>query len=314
MGKSVTSILGEGSGDTLIIKLGSLGDVLRTTPLLRRLKGRITWVTRKEAFPLLVNNPAVNCLLSIEQAPKLLKKKFNLVVNFDEDDRACRLASDACALKKVGVRYSGREKVYCEGSAPWFDMSLVSRLGLEEANRLKARCRCSYQHFIFNACGFKFKGEEYMLPVHGVIHGVRSCIVAPASSPRQTVALEPRVGPRWPAKAWKGYSELARILRREGFQVHILKQRRQLTDYFEDINRCAVLVSGDTLALHAGLALRKRVIGLFNCTSPWEIFGYGRMVKIVNPFLHRHFYQRSSAPELAGGIPVDCVAQAVSHP
>lgn len=307
----MTSILGEGSGDTLIIKLGSLGDVLRTTPLLRRLKGRITWVTRKEAFPLLVNNPAVNYLLSIEQAPKLLKKKFNLVVNFDEDDRACRLASEASALKKVGVHYSGKGKVYCEGSAPWFDMSLVSRLGLQEANRLKARCRCSYQHFIFNACGLKFKGEEYMLPPHPTLPPHRGEV---GGGSRRTVALEPRVGPRWPAKAWKGYSELARILRREGFQVHILKQRRRLTDYFEDINHCGILVSGDTLALHAGLALRKRVIGLFNCTSPWEIFGYGRMVKIVNPFLHRHFYQRSSAPELAGGIPVDCVAQAVSHP
>lgn len=287
------------SDDVLIIKLGSLGDVLRTTPLLRRLRGYITWVTRKEAFPLFANNPAVNCLLSIEQAPKLLKKKFNLVINFDEDDRACWLASDVSALKKVGVHYSGKRKVYCEGSAPWFDMSLVSRLGLEEANRLKARCRCSYQHFIFNACGLRFRGEEYMLPA------------APMSSPRRTVALEPRVGPRWPAKAWNGYPELARILRREGFQVCVLKQRRRLMDYFEDINRCGILVSGDTLALHAGLALKKRVIGLFNCTSPWEIFGYGRMTKIVNPRLYKHFYHRNSAPDLARGIPVDLAAQAV---
>src|SRR5579885_2276173 len=31
--------------EILVIKLGALGDVIRTTPLLRVLEGRITWVT-----------------------------------------------------------------------------------------------------------------------------------------------------------------------------------------------------------------------------------------------------------------------------
>ena len=42
----------------LIIKLGALGDVLRTTPLLHILQGDIYWITKKEAIPLL---PKCHC-------------------------------------------------------------------------------------------------------------------------------------------------------------------------------------------------------------------------------------------------------------
>jgi len=37
----------------LIIKLGATGDVVRTTPLLRRLDGPVSWITAKSNLPLL---------------------------------------------------------------------------------------------------------------------------------------------------------------------------------------------------------------------------------------------------------------------
>ena len=37
----------------LIIKLGATGDVVRTTPLLRRLDGQIAWVTERKNAALL---------------------------------------------------------------------------------------------------------------------------------------------------------------------------------------------------------------------------------------------------------------------
>ena len=38
---------------TLIVKLGAMGDVIRTTPLLHVLEGDVCWVTKKESIPLL---------------------------------------------------------------------------------------------------------------------------------------------------------------------------------------------------------------------------------------------------------------------
>src|SRR5512147_2742797 len=55
----------------LIVKLGAIGDVLRTTPLLTGLKraypqSHITWVVDKEALPLLKSNPSIDRLLPFD--------------------------------------------------------------------------------------------------------------------------------------------------------------------------------------------------------------------------------------------------------
>src|SRR5687767_4085624 len=39
--------------DVLIVKLGATGDVVRTTTLLRRFDGRVTWLTASKNKPLL---------------------------------------------------------------------------------------------------------------------------------------------------------------------------------------------------------------------------------------------------------------------
>jgi heptosyltransferase-2 len=104
------------------------------------------------------------------------------------------------------------------------------------------------------------------------------------------VALEPRAGSRWPLKAWRGYDELAALLRAGGAEPFFLRRRGDLREYLFDISRCAVLVSGDTLAMHAALALRRKAVAVFNCTSPWEIYGYGRLRELRHPDLAENFY------------------------
>jgi heptosyltransferase-2 len=285
--------------EVLIIKLGALGDVLRTTPLLRRLEGRVTWVTTRGAMPLLGGNPRVARLVDIAAAGDLRRRNFALVINFDEDDRACRLAASVKASRKIGARMNAGVKTYCPASAPWFDMSLISRLGRGAADRLKARGRRCYQDYLFQACGLRFQGEEYMLPL-------QASGVAPRS-----IALETRVSPRWPAKAWTGFARLAPLLNAEGFVVSRLRRRLRLERYFADINDCGLLVTADTLAMHVALALGKAVVAIFNCTSPHEIFSYGRMEKVINPRLHEAFYSQSPVPGLSGALPVEQVADAV---
>lgn len=283
--------------ETLIIKLGALGDVLRTTPLLRRLPGRVTWVTDEAALPLLAGHPRLR-LVGLRQAAGALSKRFDLLVNFDEDPRACRLAARADAALKVGARLEGGTAAYCERSAPWFDMSLISRLGRRRADALKARGRRAYQDYLFAACGLRFAGEEYWLPLR------------PRRAPAGRVALEARAGERWPAKRWPGFEPLKGWLRSHGREPVVLRQRGELARYIEDINGCGIVVAADTLAMHVGLALRKRVVAIFNCTSPHEIHGYGRLVKVVNPRLRDFFYSRKPLPAGAA-LPLAAVARAV---
>ena len=121
----------------LVIKLGALGDVLRTTPLLRRLRGSVTWVTGRAALPLLAGNPRIARLRTPAGFRKISREKFDWVINFDEDRRACAIAARVKAARKTGARLDRGEFTYCEASAPWFDMSLISRLGLSAADKLK---------------------------------------------------------------------------------------------------------------------------------------------------------------------------------
>lgn len=288
------------SRDILLIKLGALGDVLRTTPLLRRLGGRVTWVTEREALPLLAGNPRIRRLEAISSAAAAVsRRRFSLVLNLDEDDRACRLAEAARGDRKVGLLLRGGIKTYDAASAPWFDMSLVSRLGRSAADELKCRRRLCYQDYVFRACGLRFQQEDYISPI------------APRPASRRLIAFEPRVGERWPAKSWPGFARLAEVLSAEGFEVRWLRRRRRLLDYFEDINRCGLMVCSDTLAMHAGLALRKGVVSIFTCTNPYEIFGYGRMIRLASRGWARNLYGRDPRAEPGGGITVAAVAAAV---
>src|SRR5262245_65843064 len=71
----------------LIVKLDAIGDVLRTTSLLRPLKAKfprseVTWLTRSESMDLLLNNPLVDRRIALGADALLLlaTKTFDLVM------------------------------------------------------------------------------------------------------------------------------------------------------------------------------------------------------------------------------------------
>jgi len=275
---------------TLIIKLGALGDVVRTTPLLRVLKGEVCWVTSRPALPLLPARRLAEAL-PLEAAGKLRGGRFDLVLSLDEDRRAAALASRVAAGRLVGTYLDGSGALrYTRESASWFDMSLVSRLGRAAADRRKLANTRTYQEHLFAMLGRRFSGEEYL--------------IGPAPRPRRAagrslrVGLDARAGARWPMKRWPGYRALARRLEEDGLRPVFFRQRRRLADFAADIAACGRVVCGDTLTMHLALALGVPAVALFLCTSPAEIHGYGRLAKVVSPLWKEYFYGRgrSRAP------------------
>src|SRR5215813_7165079 len=72
----------------LIVKLGATGDVVRTTPLLRRLRGDVTWVTAPKNESLLIGlgSAAGNLrVLHWEDRSILEGESFDLVINLEDD-------------------------------------------------------------------------------------------------------------------------------------------------------------------------------------------------------------------------------------
>ena len=92
----------------LIVKIGALGDVLRTSFIAQALKDKykkqnpkINWLTSERARLLFLNNPYVDNLASDKK--EIPQIEFDLVVNLEEDRENCKFISNLNAKKIVGA-------------------------------------------------------------------------------------------------------------------------------------------------------------------------------------------------------------------
>ena len=284
----------------LIIKLGATGDVVRTTPLLRRLDGKVSWITAENNLALLEGiDREVRCV-SWENRKCVADTAYDLVINL-EDDRETSLFLKELNFKQLfGAYLNGDDKLaYTSDSRDWFDLSLISTYGLEEADRLKLLNRRSYQELIFKGLGFHFDGETYCLPP------------AQPTGLQGDVAISSTAGPIWPMKKWAYYDELKNELESAGLKVNLLQGRPTLLEHLADVQGHRCLVSGDSLPMHLALGSGERCVSIFTCTSPWEIYGYGLQEKIVSPVLESFFYKRGYDHNATTAISVDQVMEAV---
>jgi heptosyltransferase-2 len=184
-------------------------------------------------------------------------------------------------------------------------MGLISKLGKQRADNLKKRNKKPYQEIIFRMLGKKFNGEEYILNFR------RNSTNFKKNGKKTIIGIETRADKRWPTKKWNKYVQLGDILCQDGAKINFLKQRRTIHQYINDINKCDLLIAGDTLALHIALALKIKVVAIFICTSPTEIYDYSRMVKVVSPKLHKAFYNTEYIKEAIDAISLESVYKAV---
>jgi heptosyltransferase II len=286
--------------NVLIIKLGAAGDVVRTTTLLRRLDGQITWLTQAKNTVLLEGvKEGLKCVCW-EQRNQTKGTLYDLVINL-EDTQEIGSFLKLLEYKQLFGAYldSGNSLRYTDDSRPWFDLSIISRYGKQQADQLKYENRRTYQELIFEALGWRFEGDRYCLPE------------PTETSLKGDVAIAAQAGPIWPMKRWAYYDELEWILKRNGLIVNVLPKRSSLLEHLGDVWNHRCLVSGDTLPMHLALGSEVRCVSLFTCTSPWEIHDYGLQRKIVSPLLKKFFYKRGFAERATSAITFEEVATAV---
>jgi heptosyltransferase II len=287
----------------VIIKTGATGDVVRTTVLLHLYRNDdITWVTARHNIAVLpFKQPNLSRVIAFDDVAGsgLLEQHFDRVISLDDDEKCAKLASAFNAAAIFGAYWDGKV-VYTEDSSEWFDMGLSSRFGKVRADEIKWENKDSYQEILFRMLGYTFKGEEYLIPEN----------ILPAGDGK-TIGIEARAGLRWPTKVWNRYEDLAVMLNKAGYKTVFFEERELLKDYMQDIANTSLLISGDTLAMHIGLALKIPVVAIFTCTSAVEIYGYNRMEKLVSPHLKEAFYKTTYIPEAVESISLDSVYHAV---
>ena len=284
----------------LIIKIGATGDVVRTTPLLRRLNGDIKWLTAANNILLLKGMKNDLRCVSWEERQRLPHVKYDLIINL-EDSREVGFYLRTLKFEQLFGAYldSNDQLHYTDNSKRWFDLSLISTHGRQQADRLKFQNRRTYQELIFEGLGLRFGDESYLLP-------------APIETGLSgDVAIAAAAGPVWPMKKWAYYQELKQQLEEQGLTVNVLPQRSSLLEHLADVQNHRCLVGGDSLPMHFALGTGTPCVTLFTCTSPWEIYDYGIQTKIVSPLLGEFFYKRGYDERATKAIGVDEVFEAV---
>jgi ADP-heptose:LPS heptosyltransferase len=288
--------------NVLILKLGATGDVVRTTPLLSRFSGDVTWITAAKNTVLLEKLRSNLRCFSWEERERAGDRKYDLVINL-EDTLDQALFIKTLQTQQVFGAYAdtANNLRYTDDSRRWFDLSLISTYGKEQADKLKLLNRHTYQELIFDGLGFQFAGQKYLLP-RPVDTGLFG-----------DVAISREAGPVWPMKNWAFYDQLKVELESRGLKVNVLGQRASLLEHLADVSNHRCLVGGDSLPMHLALGSNTRCVSLFTCTSPWEIHDYGIQTKIISPLLNEFFYKRNFDVRATTAISLEEVLEAVMN-
>lgn len=252
--------------DSEIARIPSLGDVLRTTPILWALKEKypdshISWLVDSQAEPLLRGNRLIDRVLIWDEfVPfQLMKEKFDVLINLEKIAGVCALSDMIDAWVKYGFRFDGINGTY---HAYERGLDFIDYI---EKKRRSGKAKDCWQKVLIEMMGSEWKHQEYII-------GYK-----PRLGKTYDVGLNYTVGSKWPHKAMplKKWQELERALAREGYKVSWQQGVDDLYKYMDWINSCRVLVSNDSLGLHIAFAFKKKVIGLFGPTDSKEIFLYG---------------------------------------
>jgi len=296
----------------LIIKLAAPGDVLRTTPLLLGLKRKfpesyITWLTDPPAAELLRFTEHIDVLLeySCESVVRLLSERPEVLICLDKEPRACCLASLVRAKRKYGFGWSDEGVLIPFGP----EAEYAFRLGFDDELKFRINQK-TYQEIIFEACGLTYdKGFEYVFALpEEVVRGAGEFLGRLGlAAGRPVVGLNTGAGRLFATKRWtiEGWAKLAMLLRERlgirplllGGPLEVERNRKieelsggaaidagcdhRLSDFAGIISHCDVIITGDTLAMHLAIALRRRVVVIMGPTCPSEIELFGRGTKIV---------------------------------
>jgi heptosyltransferase-2 len=266
----------------LIIKIGfsevlddrvdgtiSLGDVIRCTAILNLYKpDKVTWLTAIEAVPLLINNPYIDRVLiyDLTTVLQLQAEQFDTIVNLEKVPGICALTDSIKAWKRFGFRFdtmNGDAEAYLGAQET---LELSSNTQIKKRNGKK-----SFLQNIFQIVGVNWDGgEEYILGYQ------------PKSKEVYDLGFNTHVGNKWPSKSWsmENWKKLEKLVEKD-YSNSWQKGLNNLYEYMDWLNSCRIIITNDSLGLHLGLALKKKVVALFGPTFSNEINMYNRGI-IIN--------------------------------
>lgn len=318
-----------------VIKLGAKGDVVRTIPVVKALADKykgaeIVWVTKRNIVDLLQGLEFVS---RFETLPCVLEEEFDFLYNFDFDDEAVDFAENTSAGKKFG---------FCknEGFVSAWNFGAEYYLSTIFDDEIKKNNKRTYQEMMFQVAEMEYKKENVGIVLNEKDREYAKKFFGDRNIGK-LIGIHLGASPRWPSKAWHednlkefirkasekdyrvmlfgGPDEMERFekfiaeLSSEGIEALKNNPANTNREFAALVERCDVMVCGDSFALHVALGLKKKTVGLFFCTSHHEVEGYGLLKKIASKKLDDFFPERMDEydEELVKSISADEVLREV---
>ncbi|HEX3007882.1 MAG TPA: glycosyltransferase family 9 protein [Bacteroidales bacterium] len=284
----------------LIIKLGAIGDVIRTTPLVVRFKKLypgclITWITLS---PEVLPSDQVDIILKFDfpSIYAVQNQKFDIAINLDKEIEACALLKDVDALQKYGFIWTDH---HIGLATPNAEHKLITGL-FDNVSKTNTK---NYLEEIFEICHLNFEDEPYILNFNKE-YAARWKVINDKANGKKVIGLNTGCGKRWQTRLWPDeyWIKLIAGLRHNNLypvllggadehekNVWLSEQTQayypghfSLQEFISLTSNCDVIVTQVSMMMHIAIGLKKPLVLMNNIFNSHEFYLYNNGV-IVGP-------------------------------
>jgi len=284
----------------LIIKLGAIGDVIRTTPLIIKYRDlykncQISWLTK---YPDILPHDDIDKIYNFDFISTYIitHQQYDIAINLDKDFEACALLNDVFSKQKFGYTLKDGHIALANPAAEHkFLTGLFDNISIKNKK--------SYLDEIFEICGMSFNNEQYLLPLNSTYNAKWNKINELANN-RKIIGLNTGCGIRWLTRLWPDSSwiELINKLKENNYFPIVLGGMDEdiknssfssktgvyypgiytLTEFIAILNHCDVIVSAVSMTMHIAMGLHKPLVLFNNIFNKNEFYLYNNGV-ILEP-------------------------------
>lgn len=329
----------------LVIHLGALGSVVRSSALLRKLKlekpnACIVWLTSEVVLPILENHKAIDRLyaLNFVNMLKLQAMKFDQIFVIDKSLEAVSVAQQLQSKKINGFIANPVNGSILPSNQ---EAQEIWQIGLDNHQKFYVNKKTELQ-LIFESLGFTYGQEKYWLDISaaeqqemqnrkkqwkaqngkyfllGINTGCSQVIASKKLSIEKHKELIARIHNDFPMiqivlLGGREDQERNQILK-EAFPAVIASNTQAgIRDGILSVGACDLVISGDSLGMHIAIALEKYTIAWFGPTCAQEIDLFGKGEKITTYLSCHPCWKRScSKPNMCyDHVEIDDFIQAI---
>lgn len=284
----------------LIIKLGAIGDVIRTTPLAVKYKKlypecQITWITQS---PDVLPSNLIDVIYKFDftSVYTVKNQKYDIAVNLDKEPEACALLKDVDSREKYGFIWHNHHISIATRNA---EHKLITGL-FDNISKVNTK---NYLDEIFEICHLKFEDEPYILNFDKEL-AAKWKVIPQQANGKKVVGLNTGCGKRWQTRLWPDnyWITLVEDLRTNnlfpvllgGADEHdknlMLSEKTgafypghySLQEFISLTSNCDIVVSQVSMMMHIAIGLHKPLILMNNIFNPHEFYLYNNGV-IIEP-------------------------------